>query len=283
MNNVVGKTLIVLQLVFSLCFMCFAGAAYTFHAGWKKKALDFEQKANTFNTNLNDLKKAKDDEAIKFNADIAAMKTRAEAAEAKITGMETSLKQAQGSLANAEQQRDKHMADLIIAQQESESRIAETSDSRSEIKRLRDQVNEGIAQRRSLEDQLLERQGQLDEAQQRESQQLAKIAHLRDICRLNRVDPDEPVVGPVPVAVEKVNGVVKAAQKNASRTAELVEISVGSDDNISKKMRMFVTRGSKYICEIEVTDVQPQTAVGRVVEDTRNGNIERGDNVTTKL
>ena len=38
MNNVVAKTLIVLQLVFSLCFMCFAGAVYSFQKTWKDKA-----------------------------------------------------------------------------------------------------------------------------------------------------------------------------------------------------------------------------------------------------
>jgi len=46
---------------------------------------------------------------------------------------------------------------------------------------------------------------------------------------------------------------------------------------------LIVFRGADYICEIEVTDVYPDTAVGRVLEETRNGTIERGDNVTTKL
>jgi hypothetical protein len=48
-------------------------------------------------------------------------------------------------------------------------------------------------------------------------------------------------------------------------------------------MRLIIFRGAKYICEIEVTEVYPDVSVGRVIEETRNGNIERGDNVTTKL
>ena len=35
MNNIVSKILIVANLVFSLCFMCFAGAVFTFQAGWR--------------------------------------------------------------------------------------------------------------------------------------------------------------------------------------------------------------------------------------------------------
>jgi hypothetical protein len=62
-----------------------------------------------------------------------------------------------------------------------------------------------------------------------------------------------------------------------------VEISIGSDDGIGPKMKLIVFRGSRYICEIEITDVYPDMAVGRVIEETRNGSIERGDNVTTKL
>jgi hypothetical protein len=38
MNNIVSKILIVANLVFSLCFMCFAGAVYSFQAGWHEKA-----------------------------------------------------------------------------------------------------------------------------------------------------------------------------------------------------------------------------------------------------
>jgi hypothetical protein len=62
-----------------------------------------------------------------------------------------------------------------------------------------------------------------------------------------------------------------------------VEISIGSDDGIAKGMRLIVYRGAKYICEIEITEIYPDLSVGRVIESTRNGNIEREDNVTTKL
>jgi hypothetical protein len=48
-------------------------------------------------------------------------------------------------------------------------------------------------------------------------------------------------------------------------------------------MRLTIYRGAKYVCQIEVTEVYPDVAVGRVIEETRNGTIERGDNVTTKL
>lgn len=283
MNNVVGKILIVLQLVFSLCFMCFAGAAYTFHEGWKKKADSLQSKLVNTEQQLSDQQSQRQQETDNLKAELTAMTTRAQMAEAKVTGIETSLAQALGNLANAEQQRDRHLADLAIAQQEAQARIAETTDARSENLRLNDRVVDGISVRRTLEDDLLDKQGRIDEAVQRELQMVEELARLRGLLRKNKIDPNDAIVGPVPAPVEKITGVVTAAKKNESRSAELVEISIGSDDGISKGMRLIVYRGAKYICEIEITEIYPDVSVGRVIESTRNGNIEREDNVTTKL
>lgn len=283
MNNVVSKIVIVAQLVFSLCFMCFAGAVYSFQAGWKGKAVVAQQKLTDLETSFKTLKDEKLIVEQGLNADIANAKTRADGAEAKVTQLDTDLKQAVSSLANAEQQRDKHLADLAVAQQEAQARIAETTDSRGEIKRLRDQGSEAIAIRRQLEDMNLDLNGKLAVADERAQLLLDKVGQLRGSLRANKIDPDAVIAGPIPPAVDKVDGVVKGSRKNASRSAELVEISIGSDDGIFEKMRLTVFRGADFICKIEVTDVYPDTAVGRVLEETRNGTIERGDNVTTKL
>jgi hypothetical protein len=287
MNNVVGKTLIVMQLVFSLCFMCFAGAVYTFQSGWKAKAVATEGKLKVAQDQVKDLQKSREDDVAKLTADLKNETTRAEMAEAQVTAKQTSLDQAIANLANAEQQRDKFQADLVIAQQEAEARITETNEYRSENSRLRDQVNEGLSIRRGLEDQLLESRGQLDDSKERLQERLNKIVQLKEILRYNKIDPDAPIAGPVPPPTEKVTGIVTASRKNDSRTAELVQISVGSDDNIAKGMRLIVYRGAKFVCEIEILkddqSLRPDFAVGRVIEETRNGNVERGDHVTTKL
>ncbi len=283
MNNVVAKTLIVLQLVFSLCFMCFAGAVYTFQKGWRDKAEASARQVSDLQKSLSDQQAARADEKTRLEADKKTLQDDSGNKTAQINQLTNDLGQARAGLAAAEQERDKYLADLLVAQQEATARITETTVARSEINTLREQINAGIAQRRSLEDQNLDRQGKIDEAAEREQQMLKEITRLRDLCRVNRVDPTEAVVGPIPAAIVRVDGVVRQSRKNASRSAELVEISIGSDDGIGQKMKLIVFRGSRYICEIEITDVYPDMAVGRVIEETRNGSIERGDNVTTKL
>ena len=283
MNNVVSKILIVANLVFSLCFMCFAGAVYSFQAGWRGKATTAATQLASVELQLDASQKERNDLRTTLETDLKNETQRANTAEGKVNGLEQNLKQAIGNLANAEKERDKHLTDLVVAQKEAQARITETNDARAEIKRLRDQNNDAIAVRRGLEDQNLEMEGQLEDAGGREFQFLKEITRLNDLLRLNHVDPRDPVIGPIPKIVEKVEGKVDDARKNPSRSAEFVQISVGTDDGVFKKMQMTVYRGSKFLATIEIIEVYPDKAVGLVLEETRNGTIERDDNVTTKF
>ena len=288
MNNIVSKILIVANLVFSLCFMCFAGAVYSFQAGWVQKHEKAAAQVASTKSQLDDAIKQKDDQKTKFDKDLLDQKMRADNAEAKVNGLEQDLKQSIGNQANAEKERDKHLADLVVAQKEAQARITETNDARAEIKRLRDQNNDAIAIRRGLEDKNLQMEGQLAEASSRETQFLKEITRLNDLLRLNKIDPRDPIIGPVPRVVQKVDGKVEESRKNASRSQEHVLISVGSDDGVFKSMQMTVYRTTddgkaNFLATIQITDVYPDKAVGLVVEETRNGIIGRDDYVTTKF
>lgn len=284
MNNIVSKILIVANLVFSLCFMCFAGAVFSFQAGWVQKYKTTAASLATAKANYEALDAIRNALTTKFDKDLKDETMRADNAEAKVNGLQQNLSQEIGNLTNAEKERDKHLADLLVAQTEAQARITETNDSRAEIKRLRDQNNDAIAIRRGLEDKNLQMEGQLADAGNREVRLLQQITDLNDLLRLNKIDPRDPVIGPVPRVVERVDGFVEEARKNASRSAELVQITIGKDDGVFKNMQMTVYRGAKFIARIRIIE-EPlaDKAIGQVIEETRNGTIERGDNVTTKF
>ena len=155
MNNIVSKILIVANLVFSLCFMCFAGAVFTFQAGWRDKANTTQEDLVKATDQVKQLQGDKELQTTKHAKELDDQKTRANNAEAKVNGLDQNLKQAIGNLANAEKERDKHLVDLQVAQKEAQARITETNDARAEIKRLRDQNNEAIAVRRVENDVLV--------------------------------------------------------------------------------------------------------------------------------
>ena len=283
MNNVVGKLLICLQLVFSVLFMCFAGAVYTFQQGWRDKALQSQETVASLNQSIDDLKEQQTQELESLRAETVKLKDRAETSEALVTRLQTTIQTVQGELAQTQQQRDKHLADLQVAQFEADERVKEAIELRSETKKLRDTIGQQISAIRVKEDQNLTLSGQVAEAGEREAGALKEIARLQDLCRANKIDPRQAVVGPVPAERTNVDGKVKGAKQNASRTAELVHIYIGSDDYVSEGMTMTVYRDNNYVAQIRITDVYPDEAVGMVIERTRNGVIVRGDNVTTKL
>lgn len=283
MNNVVGKLLIVLQLVFSLLFMCFAGAVYSFQQSWRSKAETAQSAVSQRDQQINDLKEQHTQELNDRKVEIEGLDQRATQAEAALTQIQANIQTLQGELAQTQQQRDKYLADLQVAQAESDARIRETNELRSETKKLRDTVSQQITEQRDLEDRNLGLMGQVAEAREREDSFLSEIGNLKSLLLANRIDPRTRLTGPAPTEIVRVEGKVLATKQNASRSAELVHVSIGSDDYVATDMTLDVYRENQYLGRIRVTDVYADSAVGIVIESTRNGVIERGDNVTTKL
>ncbi len=283
MNNVVGKILIVLQLVFSLLFMCFAGAVYTFQQSWRTKAVTAQQNVAQRDATINDLKEQHTQELQTRSDAELALKTRADAAEAKLKALTEAVATRDGELAQVQQQRDKFQADLLVAQAEAQSRVDEAVALREEIKKQRDVGATQIAEIRTLEDRNVELNKQVALLKEGELSYENRITNLEKILRANDIDSKQVIAGIVPEEITPVSGKVLGTRPNSSRSAELVQISIGSDDKVRENMELFVYRENKYLAQIRITDVSADSAVGVVVERSRNGVIERGDNVTTKL
>jgi hypothetical protein len=283
MNNVVGKLLIVLQLVFSLLFMCFAGAVYSFTQSWRTKAETAMTSVAERDRQINELKESHTQELDARKVENEQLSQRATEAEAGLAQVQANIRTLQGELAQTQQQRDKHLADLQVAQAEADARIAETNELRAETKKLRDTVSLQISEIQDQEDKNLVYSGLVAEAKEREVGALKEIGRLQDLLRQNKIDPRKAVVGPVPAEITRVEGKVLGTKQNESRSAELIHVSIGRDDYVTEDMTMDVYRENQYLGRIRITDVYADSAVGILIERTRNGVIERGDNVTTKL
>jgi predicted nucleic acid-binding Zn-ribbon protein len=283
MNNVVGKLFIILQLIFSVMFMCFAGAVYSVSGDWRKKALDEQGKAANFSQQLDEEKQSNIQKLEELNEQIVNLTAERDKLNSDLVDATTRYQQNQGLLDEVRQERDKAIAEIEVATAEESSRRAESVELRAELQSLRTRINELIREGRVVEDQKLELSGLVASAQQREEQQLEEIGRLSDLLRQNDLDPRMPVVGPVPEDIVKVDGFVEETQKSRDRTQEFIKVTIGSDDRIFKDQQLTVFRQGKYLAEIRLIDVKPDSAVGIVLEKTRNGSIQRGDNVTTKL
>ncbi len=284
MNNVVGKMLIVLQLVFSILFMCFAGAAYSYMGQWREQSLQLQADLNVARQNTEDQisAKARDTKLLtdaKKEAEVARDNAMAELDAARLQAQT-----ANAQLTAVMLERDKAMADAQVATSEASARVAEADAQKKEADSLRARIADLRRELQQKEDENLDAQGRLADAREKEDQLLGKVANLSDLLRLNDIDPRTAVpVGMVGRQVEKVDGYVKGAQRNQARTQELVKITIGSDDHIHTEMDITIYRDDKYICQARVIEVQPDSAICVVKEETRQGEIQVGDNVTTKL
>lgn len=274
--------LIVLQLVFSVLFMCFAGAVYSFQQSWKSKAETAQKDVTSLNQKVSQLTEDRKRDVELIDAELKKQKETALVEQGQRKQLEIDLQTARGELAQTEQQRDKHLADLQVSQAEAEARIAEAVNLREETQKLRETLSQQLSDIRAREDRNLELSGLVGEAKIREKGYLNEIGRLQNLLRFKKIDPRESINAPDSEDIEKVEGLVEGTRKDQARS-EYVKISIGSDDRVKKGMLMDVYRADKWLCQIRVTDVYPDKAVGLVIESTRNGNIVEGDHVTTKL
>jgi len=63
----------------------------------------------------------------------------------------------------------------------------------------------------------------------------------------------------------------------------LIEVSIGSDDGLRAGHTLEVFRNNAYLGRVEVTQLEPDRAVCRIIPEYRKGIIKRGDRVATKL
>ncbi|MEZ6127649.1 MAG: hypothetical protein R3C59_03140 [Planctomycetaceae bacterium] len=283
MNNVVGKMLIVMSLVFSILFMCFAGAVYTFQGQWRSKALETQKELEVARQQTEDAIEERNREKAALEAERDQFQAAAEQLRADQDRLKTQAQNFEALLAEAKLVGDKARSESLVATIEAAARVKEATVLNKEVRSLQNRNAELFDRLQKLEDERLSLNGRLAAAEEKEEEHLAENGRLKDLLRLNEIDPRQVVVGDVPPDREKVDGFVTSTRRNKSRTQEYIGITVGSDDGISKDMKVTVFTGDKYKARARVYTVYPDSAVCIVDEDTRQGTIEEGDNVTTKF
>jgi len=105
---------------------------------------------------------------------------------------------------------------------------------------------------------------------------------LEDVAIDTEIDTVTPLPGKAQPATESTaSGSIKGLIKEVKES--LVTISVGSADGVKKNMTFHVTRGSDFICDITITNVDTSKSAG-VIELIASPLIQPrvGDNVTTE-
>lgn len=285
----VGKILIVVQVVMSVCFMAFAGAVYVTQDNWKDKHAAAEQAVAAAKA-----------EKVKADADLNQVRDElakvARDAEQEVDRWKREA-QTQTQLANAKTeelnqlntQKEQVMALISSKETEAANREKESEVLRSQNSSLQTRVNEGERKLSTAEDNLFNSNVSLTRLQQRYDELLQKSSFLERVVALHKLETNPAKVREMQMPAPPLDGVVREIRLNATGRTQFVVTTVGSDDGLRVGHELDAFRigngDSKtlYLGKIRIIEIFPDSAVGEVVQSAKNGNIEVGDNVTTAL
>lgn len=282
----VGKLLVVVQVILSICFMAFAGAVFTAQTNWKKKA---ETAATELDKSRSDYKTKEE----KLRTDLAAMTTERDNEKTRADGFQAQTDNLQKEKAQLEKDKDTLTSEngvlrsqLQIASEEATQRLEEAKLQRAENKVIHDSRNALLEQVRNMEKQLFVADVTQKTMADKHNQALIRVAFLEEFLRRKGMDADPKEVAGKDAPPPIVEGLVLSTKKGDRDATDFIEISLGSDDGLLKGHDLFVYRTNgqaKFLGKIRIVYVTPDRAVGTVVEKAKNGVIQKGDNVTSKL
>ncbi|QDT65526.1 hypothetical protein [Calycomorphotria hydatis] len=284
----VGKLLVVLQLMLSVCFMAFAGAVYTTQQNWQAAATKAQEDVASLRENLATV-------SADLTNRVTEEKTRADKAEqerdlaqGKLDDSEVKVEQVTEKLNTAQTALEVQTTLAGIAEDQAAAARKQASTLRGLNSQLLETKDELTAENRKLEDQIFSLKREADRIEQKHQSILNRNVELIAILQANGLssDPSDYAnldTAPPPVVEGLVLNVAKPERRGGS---EFVDVSLGSDDGLKKGHTLYVYNnkdGGTYLGQIQLTDVAADRAVGKVIQKSKNGSIERGDNVTSKL
>ncbi|MBS0260743.1 MAG: hypothetical protein JSS02_02205 [Planctomycetes bacterium] len=287
----VGKILVVLLLVLSILFLSFAAVVYNTHMSWRKVAEDQKKLVEKANKEKNDLAGEFDRFKNELNAKMKEIENRAGEIDATNKGLQAELAQAKKARdENAIAQ--KASAELAeILGQEAEARRSEADVLRQLNHNQAGKLNENIETITKLEDELHNSNQALGVANVKNKDLIGKVSILQQALEANGINADPTELAARVSPPPRVDGIILDSRPPKRQGAsELVEISLGSDQGLKKGHELSIFRTGakggpqpKFLGKIVIVKTEPDKAVGQVIEASRNGVIQKGDNVTTKL
>ena len=288
MSNV-GKLLVVLQLTLSVVFAAMAGAVYTAHTNWKAKAEQYKKTADDKQSELaNNISNAEMEKA-----DLTA---RLNAKEDEKLKVEARLQTVETTLAALQNEKNQMQGQLSVQTALAETKASEAGYRNEEAKNQRlinadvqKRLDESQQELRTTTDELFATKTELADLQERQTVLLREKSNLEKFLASKNLtyDPLQMVKLQSPPPV--VDGIVREVQNDRTGRAKYLVISIGADDglNVGHELEAFRTgvdgRRPQWLGRVRVVSTTPDEAVVEVIQTAKNGIIEKGDNVTTKL
>lgn len=272
--TLVGKILTVLILIMSIAFMMIAVTVFATHRSWRDRAIAHKatiEELRVTNDRLRaEASRADDRLAIEQAARrfaLAALQSRQESQAQQLAFQNDQLtkKQAENDLLTTTLNQNTMNLDALNK---------EVNGLREDIRLAQQDRDEKFSNVVAMHDAISGLQGSVATLSEQEVQLRDQVSRMKLVMDAHELTEYTPVVDIPP----RVDGIVTKVGEST-----LIEVSIGSDDGLRTGHTLEVFRNNAYLGRVEVTQLEPNRAVCRIIPEYRKGIIKRGDRVATKL
>ncbi|MFQ5733949.1 MAG: hypothetical protein ACE5KM_18585 [Planctomycetaceae bacterium] len=282
----VGKVLVVVNVVLTMCIAMFAGGVFAMQSGWRNKYKKANEELVAARQNHRDEVLKKDDAITALSKQLDDAKRDRDRFRGDAQVAQKSADDKQRDLDAKEVQRKQLQQENTLLRSDNQIKLSQVQSQRKAIKQLHvrnDRLDQEITR---LED---EKYGLTRERKQMVRKYNDMVNLLVDYTKLFQYygkEIDLSLVAGRKLKPVPAGGLVTDVLPGGRDRSTLVLISIGSDDGVTKEQHFFVYRlkdKGKYLGKIRITRVSADEAVGILVDDAKAGKIKEGDHVSAKL
>ncbi len=278
----VGQILVILITCFALLFMGFAVTVFATRTNWREKYVkkdddlkELTKKKLALEQNLKTLSED-------MTREIDNHKKEREAAQAQIKDQQKNYNELLENWKQARGDAAKYAVQVGNYAEETKKRREEVFLLRDQLAKTREQKEEAQKIQFQTQQDHIVLKGSYETLEARAKQLESRQAELVNILESKGLSTDPRDHSDLVIIPPHVEGVILEVDP----LGKFVKISIGSDDGLRKLHRLQVYRvkpQGKFVATIEVTEVDPDQAVARILSQFKQGNIQEGDLVATRI
>lgn len=272
--NKIGNILTVLILLMSTIFLVIAVMVAASDRNWKKAAANLQIEAKNAKEALARVQGNTSKKEKLLVAERAARAQQVSYLESQVRILNSQLKSESDRLVDAEGRQSSLITELNVAQKRIEDLKNQINNLKSNNKQYVDDISEQFQKVRILQNQLYEAENQITTLSGNQSKLEAQVAKYSKLSMKLGFKEDD-LTDHIP---PKVESVVSATYRNG-----LFEIKLGEDDGVRVGHEMDIFRRRRFVGKGRVVKTDHNIAVLKAIEGMMNGQVQEGDNVSTKL
>lgn len=280
--TLVGKLLVVVNLVFAIVFLTFSVVVFNTTTNWKVKVEAQKKQINDLEGTLRSVKADSD----KKDKDLAQLKNdhakQIDDANKRIQDLKTESDTRQREITDARSLLETAQANAKNALTQANLRLEESNNLRDLLRQVQKQANQFKETQRDLQEKIQLLTRDLGIAVGNNAVLRERATALSAKLRANNLTDDVVQYAGARVPPDVQGQVARVDPKN-----KRVEITLGSDEGLVVGDTLYVYRDkptAEYLGKVRLILVEPDQAVGTIEGQTVGGKkIKEGDHVTTQI